>query len=575
MTTSSIDISTVTVKSAGTTLGDSFYDAMLEVEVVNDVHMPDVATIRLKLEDGLFAVVEDIPAEFDIGKEIQIDMEAWGDNTGTVFKGEVTSASIDLDTGGYLLGTVQATDKSHRMHRNMMRRTFLKKKISDIANTLAGEAGLSKEVDVTSHVYDYLIQAGESNWDFLKQLANRIGYSMFVSEGKLYFKKPDASLGDGPTLEWGNSLISFRSSVRSASQVSKVNVHGWDWKAQKEILGNASPPSSGKQGGWAKTGEAEAKQFGTSELDILTLPVADQSEAKTIAAGIASAVQGSFHYAEGESLGDPNIQPGKSIEIRGVGNKFSGKYFVTSVTHRFAEGGYTSAFIVSGSRANTMTSFLGGQAEPGGSHLMQGVVPAVVTNLEDPDNLARIKVSFPWMGADIESDWCRIAVPDAGNEKGFMFLPEVNDEVLVAFEHGDINRPFVIGSLWNGKQKPPETHSEAAKSGKVNHRIIKSRAGHMILLNDEDGKETIEITDKTGKNQILIDSSKNTLTVKIDKDITIEAGGKVDLKATGDLGIACQKFSVDAKGDAEIKGMNVKLTATSNVDVKGIAINLG
>ena len=115
------------------------------------------------------------------------------------------------------------------------------------------------------------------------------------------------------------------------------------------------------------------------------------------------------------------------------------------------------------------------------------------------------------------------------------------------------------------------------------HRIIKSRAGHQILLNDEDGKETIEITDMTGKNQIIIDSSKNTLTVKVDKDITIEAKGKVDLKATGDMALSCNKFSVDAKGDAEIKGLNVKVTANANADIsasgqtniKGAMINLG
>src|SRR3972149_536693 len=88
--------------------------------------------------------------------------------------------------------------------------------------------------------------------------------------------------------------------------------------------------------------------------------------------------------------------------------------------------------------------------------LISGVVPGIVTNNQDPDGLGRVKIKFPWLSDDNETDWVRIATLMAGGQRGGFFLPEVGDEVLVAFEHGDINHPYVIGALWNGVDKPPE-----------------------------------------------------------------------------------------------------------------------
>jgi len=148
-----------------------------------------------------------------------------------------------------------------------------------------------------------------------------------------------------------------------------------------------------------------------------------------------------------------------------------------------------------------------------------GVVIGVVTNNQDPDGMGRVKVKFPWLSDVDESDWARVAAPMAGKQRGVYFLPEVDDEVLVAFEHGNVRFPYVVGALWNGKDAPPATNSD----GKNNVRIIQSRSGHVVKLNDEDGKETIEIIDKSQKNSIVIDTAKNTITVTTDKDITFSA----------------------------------------------------
>jgi phage baseplate assembly protein V len=185
-----------------------------------------------------------------------------------------------------------------------------------------------------------------------------------------------------------------------------------------------------------------------------------------------------------------------------------------------------------------------------------GAVPAIVTNNQDPDGMGRVKVSFPWLSEEDESQWARVVAPMAGKERGTYFLPEVDDEVLVVFQHGDIRFPFVLGALWNGKDAPPATNDD----GKNNLRMIKSRSGHVIRLNDEDGKETVEIVDKTGKNSIVFDAAKNTVTIASDQDIELKAPkGKLKVEAKEVEIKSSSTTTVEASGDMTLKGATVNL----------------
>ncbi len=202
-----------------------------------------------------------------------------------------------------------------------------------------------------------------------------------------------------------------------------------------------------------------------------------------------------------------------------------------------------------------------GEDENGGK--ASGVAVGIVTNNKDSEGMGRVKVKFPWRENEDESFWARIATMMAGNDRGSFFLPEVGDEVLVAFEQNDINHPYVIGSLWNGQDKPPETNQD----GKNNIRRIKSRsgheiifddnseqkkekieihtkAGHKVILDDSAGAEKIEIKDKTGSNSIVLDSVQNSITLessmklKIKSQvIEIEAGATMTIKAGATLTI--------------------------------------
>ena len=213
---------------------------------------------------------------------------------------------------------------------------------------------------------------------------------------------------------------------------------------------------------------------------------------------------------------------------------------------------------------------------PSQENLFYGVTIGLVTNNKDPDGLGRVKVKFPWLSDQEESAWARILSPMAGKERGFYFLPEVDDEVLVAFEHGQVEFPYVLGALWNGKEKPPGKNDD----GKNNQRLIKSRSGHVIIFDDTDGKEQIIIRDKTAKNEIVIDSKTNSMTIKVEQDLSIETKGKISLKSSGgDLAIECNNLNIQAKQNCEIKAnAQVSVQANAGMALKcmaGVKINDG
>lgn len=211
-----------------------------------------------------------------------------------------------------------------------------------------------------------------------------------------------------------------------------------------------------------------------------------------------------------------------------------------------------------------------------------GVVVGIVRDIKDQQNLGRVKVDFPWLGEAAEavsmssqddrahSFWARIAMLMAGNGRGTWFIPEVGDEVLVAFEHGDLDRPFVIGALWNTDDTPPESMDAA---GKNNVRAIWSRSGHKIVLDDSDDKPSIMIVDKTGKNSIFIDSANNAMQIKVEGDLSIEVKGNISIKTDGKFETtAKQAISTKTNADLKLEATGGStMTANSTAEIKGSA----
>src|SRR5215470_11123638 len=159
-----------------------------------------------------------------------------------------------------------------------------------------------------------------------------------------------------------------------------------------------------------------------------------------------------------------------------------------------------------------------------------GVVTGIVKCLNDPEGQGRIKLQFPWLSDSLRSSWAPVASALAGKERGAFLMPELDDEVLVAFEHGDINHPFIVGFLWNGVDTPPETTNQ--------NRIIKTPGGHQLRFEDQDGAKKVIVTSNGGY-EIEIDDAAQTVTVRTKsgaqsivlsdagQSITMRGGGRV------------------------------------------------
>ncbi|HEX8475978.1 MAG TPA: phage baseplate assembly protein V [Pyrinomonadaceae bacterium] len=210
-----------------------------------------------------------------------------------------------------------------------------------------------------------------------------------------------------------------------------------------------------------------------------------------------------------------------------------------------------------------------------------GVVVGVVTNNEDPEKLGRVKVRFPWLNDEDESTWARIATLRAKQNVGTWFLPDVDDEVLVAFEHGDVRFPYVIGGLWNGVDTPPRDNADGKNNemvirSKLGHEFVfyddankghiqlKTEQGHEIMLDDSAGSEKITIKDKTGDNSLTFDSAASTIEIKSGAKVVIVAAQEMEIKADSSLSIEARSI--------EIKGDSIKIESSGPMDVKSSAM---
>lgn len=186
-----------------------------------------------------------------------------------------------------------------------------------------------------------------------------------------------------------------------------------------------------------------------------------------------------------------------------------------------------------------------------------GILVGIVTDLDDPDTLGRVRVRFPYLGDQL-SYWAKISSPMAGNNRGFFFRPEVEDEVLVAFEMGDPRRPYVLGALWSKVDPPPPDDGKPTEN---NWRFIRSRSGHILKFDDTQGSERIEIIDKDNKHKIVIDTSGDKIQILCDT-------GNIEIKAPSG------KLQIEAM-DVEVKATaSMKLEATGDMTISGSVVNI-
>lgn len=534
---------------------------LVEVVVDQHTHLPDYFTIRF--QDENLELLDNGP--FDLTKEIEIEAAKQDGNKISLIKGEITALEPLYNEGMVAELLVRGYDKSHRMFRENKSKAYLNKKDSDLAEEIANVAGLQTEIERTSGVYDHIYQRNQTDLNFLMQRAWRIGFECFVSDGKLYFRSPpsgDASL----TLTWGSDLLSFHPRMTLAEQVDEVVVKGWDIDKKEAIVGRANQGHLYANIQESKDGKSWSQSFGNGKKVIVDQPVISQSEADTLATARLDEVSGAFVEAEGVAFRRPDIKAGVMVNIENLGERFSGAYLVTHALHVLTADGLTTTFNVRGSRTGLLSEQFHRQPLV---DRWQGFVIAVVTNTDDPQNWGRVKIKYPWLTDDAESNWARVVGIGAGPETGYCTIPEVGDEVLVGFIHGDFSHPCVIGGLWNGQDKlPPET--ESAPSGeKPKVRTWHSRSGHKIAIYDN-ADNKIEIVTSGGHELTLDDANRKIsllssggLKMTLDdggSKITIESGNEVEVKATGNLKIqAGANLDIQASGQVNIKGAMVNI----------------
>jgi phage protein D/phage baseplate assembly protein gpV len=545
----------IVIKVKGADLPTKLLNGLLEVEVESTLYLPSMFTMRFH-DDGLEHINS---GTFELGASVEIFM---ADTTGllkSVMKGEITA--VEPDFGDNFLATivVRGYDRTHRLNRGSKARVFVNAKDSDIASKIARENGLTAVTDVTTQVYEHVYQDHQTDFDFLQDRARRNGFEVFVDDKKLYFRKPQGSRGD-IALEWGKSLRSFRPRMSASGQVNEVIVKGWDPKQKKEIIGQATSSDLSPQIGEGKWGgQAAQSAFSAAKRVEIRRPVYSQSEADKVAQSILDDINASFVEADGVAFGNPDMKAGQKVTLSKLGTRFSGKYMVTSVRHVYTLSGYDTYFSVEGSHPRTIAELV---SEPPSANRNRwnGVVPAIVTANDDKDGkMARVKVKFPWLDGGLESTWARVVGIGAGKECGFFWLPEVNDEVLVAFEHGSFDHPYVLGSLWNGTDAPPET--SPVKNGKVELRTLKTTGGHIIRLTDGNSPK-IEIIDSKSNTSIVMDTQNKKITMNSQGDYELTTTGNVTIKATGNM-------SLEATGNLTLKGMNVSIEAQTQLSAKG------
>jgi len=561
-------LSHIFIRVNGSDLDSSAMDDLTRVVVDSSLHLPDM--FELQVHDEQVSWIDQGP--FTLGAEVEIGARV--EDSGQEEKlivGEITALEPEYGRGTQAMLTVRGYDRSHRLHRGTHTQAFTQVTDSDLANRIAQEAGLRADVDSTSQVYEHVLQDNQTHMAFLCERAERIGYQVYTRERTLYFKQGGSSpSGNTVRLEWGDQLITFRPRLTLSEQVDEVVVKGWDPKNKTEITGSATSSQASPQIGESQSGGQLANSaFGAGKTVVVNRPVTSQSDADALAQAIYDEINGHFCEAKGECYGVPALKAGSSVDLSSLGRKLSGTYYVTAATHTYsADGDYLTEFTVSGRRPETLQRLLADQPKDGPSH-WGGVVSAVVTNSNDPDDQGRVKCKYPWMSNDVETGWARVMGIGAGNERGFYCLPEVNDEVLVAFEHGDVNRPIVIGGIWNGVAKPTVPASEAIQNGNVHTRAFKTRSGHVLtFVDDSEGKVELETA---GGHKLTMDDQNQVVQVETNGGIVFkldDGNSSVTLQCNGPL-------SIEANQNIDIKaGANMNIEATGQLKIKGAMIDL-
>lgn len=558
----------------GTPLPADVLPLLVSGSVDSSRSVPDMFVLRFSDEHGIVLA----KAGFTIGAKVRLRVQASGPGGPLpLLDGEVTAVEAELDADGFHT-VVRGLDPSHRLFRGRRMEAYRNMTADEIAKKVAARAGLKAGTCNTGGaVLEHVVQDNVNDWDFLAALADQRGAVVRVAEGALDFTKP-AQASSAPegsegartnplVLEKGVNLQWLRSTVTAAGQVPEVEVRGWDVQQKRAVV--AVAPGATTSAALADADPADLAGTFSSPRYVQPAPaLADQGQCDARAKALADRIAAGFAELEGAAHGNSAMRAGESIALRGMGSPFDGRYTLSAVRHEFtADTGYVTTFTVAGASERSLYGAVVGAGRPAPT---PGVLSAVVTDIKDPLHLGRVKITLPVHSDQYESGWARTLAPGAGGNRGTALLPEVGDEVLVAFGNGEMGQPYVLGGLYNGKDAP-EPDQVNGTDGKVQRRVFVSRTGmrveHLekpdgeeLVLSTNAGKQKVRLVQKPDASIEIISEGPVTVTAK--KDVAVSTStGKVTVKATD--------IALDGTASIALKAPKVTIEGTATAELAG------
>lgn len=506
------------VKIQGLTLESDVTNAVIDLTYDNSIETADMFTLRLNNAKLRFTD----SALFDVGKSVEIYMGYVGD-LHPMMLGEITSISPSFPQSGAPTITIAGYDKSHRLrHNTPARLTFQYLNDSLIAAQIAAENLLIPVIDPSPMPPRECIQQTGSDWAFLKELADRNFFQVYVRWDKLYFRFPRPQL-EATVLEWGKNLTSFSPRLSTSGQFGIQEIRGYDSELAQKIVAILPTIALGSDIDdiIERLGSSFVEQLVSfGRYVVRNQPVGNYLEAVQLAKSILMQLLQGLYQASGSCIGIPTLRAGEMVEIRGVGKRFGGNYTLSKVTHTINQSGYQTQFEISQQyHTDLLQSLRKNIAEspsPNRQEKVDSVVIGVVETNLDPLGLGRVMISFPYL-SDLNLKWARVASPTAFGNKETYFSLDPGDQVLVIFEQGYICKPIVIGRVWSVTDQPP-----AIDLLNNERKIIQTKSGMKIMMDETPARAKLVLEDKAGST-ITMDS--------LTGDVIIEAKGNVVIKS--------------------------------------------
>jgi len=559
--------------------------ALLEVRVETTVGLPDVCTLRFAESDpdgSTSLKVIDNP-KFKLGAPLVVQLaNPVKGQLAEVFNGEITTVEAEMGSSAgnaaNLELTVTGHDRSHRMHQSTKTRTFRQMTVADVAKKMAMEHGLKlgKLANLPGGPAEERHQVGETDWESLSRMVSDHGGELDVAAGALSIIDPSTPTPPAAELIYGETLQRFRPRVSSVGQAAEVTVPVWDPMTKRMTLGTGTPKAS-----TTVEDASVSRVVGGTKIVLPTAHVSTTAEGKARAK--AAATQLGHERVQGTAVadGDPKLLAGANIKISGVGNRFGGTYRIVSAVHAYGSRGYTAQLTL-GAGGRPLVEMMNGRGR--GPRFADHVVIGVVTSNIDPQQLGRVKVRYAVFDQDVESGWARIARGAAGQARGTVSLPHVNDEVAIAFVQGDVRRPIIIGALFNGMDKPGADLVKATSSLASRFPRDIDVASKMKTIYGSD--LGIDVKSATGpiavaagtELKLTASAGGPPSAITISTTGQIKADGKmgVEITATGPISIKGQApVTVESTALLQLKGSVIQVQATGVLQLSGATVMLG